>query len=1063
MALKNVEDVYPLSPMQQGILFHDLYDPRQKMYFMQIAWEVEGEINLALFESAWQQVVARHPALRTIFVWEGLDEPLQVVRHSVKMTVGLEDWRGVEPGERDARLREWLQADKKRGFNLTAAPPMRVTLLQTSGDTYFLVWSFHHLLLDGWSTSIVHNEVFFLYEANRRAESLTLPSIRPFRDYVAWSQKQDSSQAEAYWREMLAGVVAPTALAETNGRGDQAPGGNHAYKYQVFDLPEESTSALQTLARRRQLTLNTMVQGAWALVLARYSGERDVLFGVTVSGRPSSLLGAESMVGMFVNTLPIRVRVEPGERLLDWLAQLQKRQAEMRRFEHTSLVEVQGWSDVPRGGQLFESFITFENLLSSDPSAEDDGAFKIRNVGILLSETGYPLSVIVEPGRKLRTHILYDTGLFDEAAVKRLGEYLLVLLERMNANPEQLLSELSALTAEERGRQLVEWNRTAVEYPRDDSVAAEFERQAALTPDAVALVFGERQMTYGELNRRANQLAHHLRGLGVGPEMPVAVCVERSVEMVVGLLGILKAGGFYVPLDPSNPLKRTEAILEDVRPPVLLTQQRLAEYLPASALHVIELDADWPLVEDEPGENPGRETSGENLIYVMFTSGSTGKPKGVGATNRGVMRLVKGTDFAALDAGQVFAQLAPLSFDASTFEIWGSLLNGARLVVMPPHSPSLEELGAALERHGVTTLWLTAGLFHLVVAERVEILRPLRQLLAGGDALAPQSVNRALVELDGCQLINGYGPTETTTFACCYRVPREGFAARRTPIGRPIANTEVFVLGGDGEPAPVGVVGELYVGGDGLARGYHNQPALTAERFVPNPFSEEPGARLYRTGDLARHLPDGSIEFVGRRDNQVKVRGFRIELGEIETALSRHPLVREAVVVARDEAGGEKQLVAYVVGGGESARAPELRAFLGEQLPDYMVPAHFVALDSLPLNANGKVDRRRLPAPEARGEGEFVAPRTPTEEKLAAIWAEVIGVERVGAEDNFFELGGHSLLATQVVSRLTEPFGVELPLRVIFETRTLAELAAHMDELTQQAAAQQETTQQAAV
>jgi amino acid adenylation domain len=637
----------------------------------------------------------------------------------------------------------------------------------------------------------------------------------------------------------------------------------------------------------------------------------------------------------------------------------------------------------------------------------------------------------------------YNSDLFEAATLHRLGEHFQCLLRGVVVQPEQRLAELPLLSEAERRQVVVEWNATQSEYPQERCIHQLFEAQVEQALEAVAVVFEEQWLTYRALNARANQLAHYLQALGVGPEGLVGICMERSVEMVVGLLGILKAGGAYVPLDPAYPEERLAFMLEDAQVPVLLTQERLGATLPKTTAQVFCLDREWERLRQAPECNPPSSVSPEDLAYMIYTSGSTGRPKGVSVIHRGVVRLVKETNYADLTAEEVFLQLAPLSFDACTFEIWGCLLNGAQLVVMPPHTPSLEELGQAIYRYYVTTLWLTAGLFHLMVDEQLDDLKSVRQLLAGGDVLSVPHTQKVLQAFGKCRLINGYGPTENTTFTCCYPMTVPGEVGSSVPIGRPIANTQVYLLDRQLHPMPIGVPGELYIGGDGLARDYFRRPELTAEKFIPHPFSEVSGARLYKTGDLARYLPGGNLEFLGRVDHQVKVRGFRIELGEIETVLGGHPGVREACVVVREDHPGEKRLVAYYVGVGEAVVESEgLRRYLQAKLPEYMIPAAFVVLEAWPLTPNGKVDRRALPAPERGGAEEgYEAPRTPTEELLAGFWAEVLRQERVGRHDNFFALGGDSILSIQIIARAHQA-GLQLTPKQLFQHQSIAELAA---------------------
>jgi amino acid adenylation domain-containing protein len=614
--------------------------------------------------------------------------------------------------------------------------------------------------------------------------------------------------------------------------------------------------------------------------------------------------------------------------------------------------------------------------------------------------------------------------------------------------------------AAERERLLVQWNNTATAYPRDHSIHQLFEQQARLTPNAIALIFGREELTYGQLNVRANRLANYLRNLGVGPEVMVGICQERCLEMVVGLLAILKAGGAYVPLDPSYPTARLTFMIEDTRAQVVVTSRAQRGRLTSlrQKIRIVCADesaesaGDAAAIALESDQTPESGVTPDNLAYVMYTSGSTGQPKGVMVPHRGVVRLVQDTNYCRFGSDEVFLQLAPISFDASTLEIWGPLLNGGRLAVMPPETPSLDDLARAIGQYGVTTLWLTAGLFHLMVEQRVEALRPLDQLLAGGDVLSPPDVSKALAMLGPKgRLINGYGPTESTTFACCHVIQAGDRVADPVPIGRPISNTQVYLVDEYLQPVPVGAPGELCIGGDGLARGYLNQPDITAQKFVPNPFSNEPGARLYRTGDRARYLADGTIEFLGRMDSQVKILGHRVEPGEVEAELGRHPGVRQAAVIAWGDQPGEKRLVAYVTSSGQSANfASELREFLRSRLPDYMVPSSFVMVDALPLTPNGKVNRAALPAWRGAGTDNNGSsmPRTVIEQRICEVWRRVLGTDRVGVEDNFFDAGGDSLQLIEVHSELEKVLSVKISITDLFSYTTIDALARHLADKT---------------
>ena len=595
----------------------------------------------------------------------------------------------------------------------------------------------------------------------------------------------------------------------------------------------------------------------------------------------------------------------------------------------------------------------------------------------------------------------------------------------------------------------LEWNHARKEYPLNQSIHQLLEEQVEYTPDAIAVVFEEQHLTYRQLNHRANQLAQYLQTLGVGAEVLVGICLERSLEMVIGLLAILKAGGAYVPLDIGYPQERLTFMLADTQISVLLTQKELVDKLPNHEAHVICLDTDWEIINQQTPENPTTSITADNLAYVMYTSGSTGQPKGVSVVHRGVVRLVKETNYASFTNTEVFLQLAPISFDASTFEIWGCLLNGGRLVIYPNNTPSLDELGQVIQQYQVTTLWLTAGLFHLMVDENIDGLKTLHQLLAGGDILSVPHVQKFLQTVENCQLINGYGPTENTTFTCCYHITAPIKPDVSIPIGRPIANTQVSILNDNLQPVAMGATGELYIGGDGLARGYLNRPELTKEKFISNPFSRDLDARLYKTGDLARYLPDGNIEFLGRIDNQVKIRGFRIELAEIERAIAQHPDVRENVVLALQDATGEKRLIAYIVlHPGSTYRQQQLRSFLQPRLPEYMLPSAFVVLKFLPLTANGKVDKHKLPSPNKERpqlEQVYVAPQTDLQRLLANIWSDLLNVEQVGIDDNFFDLGATSTLIMQIAVRVQQELGIDLSVVKLFQYPTIAGLAKYLN------------------
>ena len=1042
---REVEDIYPLSPMQQGMLFHSLRDPTSGVYVQQVTFRIPSGLVVAAFKEAWSQVLQRHPVLRSAFVWEGLAEPLQIVRPRAALPWVEQDWRDLPAEEREARLGAFLAEDRTRGFELAAAPLARVALLRLTDEAYQVVWSFHHLLLDGWSLPVFFTELIGFYDAASRGKAVSLPSPRPYGDYIAWLKQQDIARAEAFWREALRGFSAPTPLPVSLPPGG-ATAGAAAAPLLERRLPAATTAALERFARAHGLTLNTVLQGAWALLLHRYSGEEDVVFGATTSGRPADLPGIEAMVGLFINTLPVRVQAAPEATIVPWLEQLQARQVEQLSYAYSPLAEVQGWSEVPRGQPLFESLLVVENYPVGDSLRQEGGPLHVIDAR-MVEQTSYPLTVMATPGSELALRVSYAAERFDEATIARLLGHYQALLEGMVEAPGRRVSEVPMLTAEERHHLLFAWNDTKADYPAERCVHELFEAQVERTPEAEALVFGEQRLSYRALNDKANHLAHHLRSLGVGPEALVGLCVERSVEMVVGMLGILKAGGAYVPLDPSYPRERLAFMLEDAGASVLLTQERLLDSLPEHGARRLCLDTGWEAISRESAENPRRAAGPGNLAYVIYTSGSTGKPKGVAIEHHSTVAMLawaQGAYTAEQLRGVLFA--TSICFDLSVFELFAPLCAGGK-VILAANALELPSLPHAAE----VTLVNTVPTAIAQLARDGGIPSSVRVVNLAGEALSNSLVQQVYAAQPSIERVfNLYGPTEDTTYSTWALV--EKGSVEPVTIGRAMPNGRAYVLDARMQPVPVGVAAELYLGGEGLARGYLNRPELTEQRFVPDPFSAEPGARLYRTGDLCRWRQDGTLEYLGRIDHQVKIRGFRIELGEIESALAQHPAVGEAVVVAREDSPGDKRLAAYLVARGGSLPAwGELRRHLQTKLPEYMIPAAFVELPALPLLPNGKVNRRALPAPDGQRpeqEQPFAAPRTPMEEALAGLWAEVLGIERVGVFDDFFSLGGHSLLATQMVAQLRPLFGVEVPLRLVFEARTIAQLATIIEGLT---------------
>ncbi|GAA6615351.1 amino acid adenylation domain-containing protein [Scytonema sp. NUACC26] len=1040
MKKNNIEDIYQLSPMQQGMLFHTLYAPDSGVYCQQLNCTLTGALDVEAFKAAWQQVVARYVVLRTAFIWERKDVPLQVVYRQVKLPIEIHSWLGLSPQQQQQQLATFIETDQQRGFQLDKAPLMRLNLIQMSDEVYQFVWSYHHIILDGWSLPLVFTEVLGYYEALSEGQELQLPPTRSYREYIAWLQKQNMAVAEQFWRQTLQGVTTPTPLVVD--KPHQSLSGSQSYSKQIVTLSSAATAELVSFARQHQLTLNTLVQAAWAILLWRYSGD-DVVFGVTVSGRSPAILGVESIVGIFINTLPMRVELSAEDTVLPKLKQIHKQQVEMSTYEYTPLVEIQGMSDVPRGLPLFESIVVFENYPVDAALQEHSQKLHISDV-YALERTNYPLTLVAQPGEQLSLWFVYDTQRFDTATVTRMMGHFQTLLEGMVTNPQQRLADLPLLNVSERQQLLMKWNDTQTDYPQDKCIHQLFEEQVELTPNAVALVYQNKQLTYRELNTRANQLAHYLQSLGVGPEVLVSICTERSLEMIVGLLGILKAGGAYVPLDPTYPQERLEFMLHDSQIKVLLTQEKLVTNLPKHTAHTICLDSQWGVISCESQDNSISDVQPTHLAYVIYTSGSTGKPKGVLVTHQGLCNLAQAqTRLFDVNSDSRVLQFASFSFDASIWEVVMALCSGARLCLETKDSllPGLN-LMQSLRTHNITHVTLPPSALAVLPYEE---LPALRTIVVAGEACSPDLVAQWSKDR---RFFNAYGPTESTV---CATVAECTDSSNQLSIGRPIANTHIYILDSHLQPVPIGVRGELYISGAGLARGYLNRPELTQEKFIVNPFSQQQEARLYKTGDLARYLPDGNIEFIGRIDHQVKIRGFRIELLEIEAVLTQHPSVKQVLVIDREDVPGDKRLVAYIVHHQEQVpKVSELRSLLKAKLPDYMVPSAFVMLETMPLTPNGKVNRQALPAPDTLRpdlEATFVAPRTSTEEVMAQIWTQVLRLERVGVNDNFYDLGGHSLTTTQLLFRVQNTFTVVLPLHVLLETPTVAGMAQAIDNI----------------
>ena len=1032
----------PLSFAQQRLWFLDQLEGKNATYNMFLALKIEGKLNQDALVQTIKIIVERHETLRTRFSKiEG--SPVQIISPHLEVVLNIINLGQLSEQKKENNIKYLAQKEKKQPFDLTIAPLFRAKLLLLTNTSHILFLTLHHIISDGWSMGILKRELSQVYQALTTGVSSSLaPLPIQYADFAQWQRnwlQGDVLESQlSYWKQQLGGSLPILQLPTDHSR---PPIQSYNGASLPLKLSQDLTNELKVLSQQQGVTLFMTLVAAFQILLHRYSGQEDIIIGTAIANRNRQEI--EPLIGFFANTLALRINLANNPSFQELL--LKVKEICLDAYSHQDLpfeklVEELQPERTLSHAPIFQVMFVFQNTPQETIKLAD---LTIEPINLKTQTAKFDLTLsLTETPAGLIGEWEYSTDLFDDATIARMNGHFQVLLEAIVANPDLEIGRLSILTEAEKHQLLVEWNDTKVEYPQDKCIHELFEEQVARTPENIAVVFEGEELTYRELNHRANQLAYYLQSLGVKPEVLVGICVKRSLEMIIGLLGILKAGGAYVPLDPSYPQERLAFMLADTQVPILLTQQSLVDKLPINKAVMICLDRDWEKISDHSQDNLTCNAIADNLAYVSYTSGSTGQSKGVCTIHRGVVRLVKNTNYANLTQKQTFLQLAPISFDASTFEIWGGLLNGHKLVIFPAHTYSLAELGQAIQHYQITTLWLTAGLFYLMVDERLEDLKSLDQLLVGGDVLSISHVHNFRQAVNNCHLINGYGPTENTTFTCCYLIPELAQQGTSVPIGRPITNTQVYILDSHLQPVPIGVLGEIYIGGDGLARGYLKRPELTAEKFIPNPFGS---GKIYKTGDIARYLPDGNIEFIGRIDNQVKIRGFRIELGEIEAVLGEHPCILNVVVIAREDILGDKRLVAYIVPQVQAILTQsELRQFLKQKLPEYMIPSALVILDQLPLTPNGKIDRRALTAPEQiRPEPEetFIAPRNELEQQLTKVWEAILGIKSISVKDNFFDLGGHSLLAVKLFAQIEKTFSINLPLAAIFHSPTVEQLA----------------------
>jgi amino acid adenylation domain-containing protein len=1043
--------VFPASFAQRRLWFIEQIEDLAGAYNVSFALRFRGELDCPRMAEALSYLENRHEVLRTTFAMER-GALTQVVRPPIPFPLRIEEL--VASGEpTDTALNRWLQCEVVAPFDLGTGPLIRAAILRTSRQEHVLVITMHHSIVDAWSIPILVRDLAAAYAGIGDGREPTLePLPIQYADYAVWQIDGLTGEALerklAYWKRQLAG---PLPVLELPTDHPRPPTQTYNGDRVSVDITPKIAASIGRLARESNATLFMALLTTFQVFLHRHSGQTDLVIGTPITGRNQA--ETAGLIGFFLNTLAIRSDLSGNPSFREALTRVRRTVLDAyaeQDLPFEKLVEAlqapRDWSRHP----LFQAVFVLHELPGELPEFPGLTVERLPMPKGSTSKFDLLLSVS-QTGTALRAEFEYNTDLFDRETAQLMAARYRVLLGSIAADPDTGIGTLPLLPEEERRRVQEAWTGTSSPYPRNATITQLFEEQARATPDAPAVAGGKVVWSYAQLDERANRLAHHLRSMGVERGTPVGVCLERSPEMVVGLLGILKAGGAYVPLDPNYPVARLAIMAEEAGIRAVVTRQSLVGTLPRAlrAGAIVRMDADWPSVAQRSATPLDLEAGPTDLAYVMFTSGSTGRPKGVAIPHRGIVRLVKNTDFVGPDAYTRVLCYAPISFDASTFELWGPLLNGGTAVVFPAHAPTLAELGSFIAREQVSTVWLTAALFHQMVEAELPRFSQVKYLLAGGDVLSPSHVARVLARFPGCHMINGYGPTENTTFTCCHRITRVE-PDTGIPIGRPIANTRVYLLDPWSGPAPIGVPGELFAGGDGLALGYCNQPELTATHFVERSVRPDGAERLYRTGDRARWRRDGTIEFLGRLDDQVKIRGYRIELDEVRSALEEHPAVGQAAVVVRGDLSEARAVVGYYVPrAGIEVSEADLRQALRLRLPPYMMPAALIRVPALPLTAAGKLDRDALPVAELQA-GEPAddggQPRSTIELALISLWESMLDRRPIGVADDFFDLGGHSLLAARMVDELQRATGLTLPLAALFKGATIADIADYLVE-----------------
>ncbi|MBU8653038.1 non-ribosomal peptide synthetase [Bacillus altitudinis] len=1032
-----VQDMYYLSPMQEGMLFHTLHHQEKGFYVEQMDMNVKGTLRSDLLEKSMNIIVERYDIFRTVFLHEKVKRPVQVVLKNRPFQLDVVDIQDLSESEQLERIDRFKQKDQLRGFDLSKDLLMRASVFQTGPSSYRWIWSYHHILLDGWCFGLVVQELFAIYHALLHDIPYRLEPVKPYKEYIQWLEKQDKQASLEYWTQSLAGFEGQSTFKEQRKQTNE-----HELGEIEWAMSKEETAALSELALQQNATLSSALQSVWSILLSRYQRSNDVLFGTVVSGRPADLAGVDRMVGLFINVIPRRIQLTDQMTFRSLLSETQQQSLAAEPHQYIPIYDIQAKAGQQ---QLIDHIVVFENV----PAAKKDEqesllGFTVEDMNVY-EKSNYDLNLLASPGEQLQLKLAFNQRAFDLAFVHKLKDQLTLLIRGTIKHPDQSVHTLTLVTKQEKQRMLEEWNAPELEHDQL-YLTKWFEHNVRKQPNAVALSAGDHTMTYAELNEQANRLARHLQKNGVNHQTVTAILAERTPELIVSLLAVLKAGATYVPIDPDYPESRIQYMLKDSGATHLLTHSSFISQTRSLAFDGTYLFADDQEILLMSSENLPLEAGLDDTAYIMYTSGTTGQPKGIMTTHSNIARVVKNTNYLTILETDTLLSLSNSVFDGFTFDVYGALLNGAKLVL--PQKETILDMGKLTELikgEHISVMFVPTALFHLLVDEGTDWMRGVRKVLFGGERASVQHVRKAFDVMGKGRLLNVYGPTESTVFATYYPIDEAiPLEAHSIPIGKPLNQTGAYILSEHRQLQPIGMVGELCLSGKGLAKGYLNRPDLTKQVFIPHPFAS--GERLYRTGDLAYFREDGLIEYAGRVDDQVKIRGHRIELTEIEANLLMHPGVKQAVLLADHDETNHTRLLAYITcDDAWKGKLDDIKSRLKERLPAYMLPHELIELENLPLTPNGKVDKRQLPKPEApQGNRRVKLPANEVEQKLLVMWREVLEREDISTDDHFFELGGHSLKAMSLLSKVSKEFEVQVPIHLLFETPTIEALSHYI-------------------